>query len=108
MLDLVRQGALAIFNALAPLGSGAGSLADGILTITAGIGDFLVGINEAAKQGEFFGMVAQTVASALEFVVSGIERLTGFLADAFAAPAWNPSRRFWDASRPALGRSSTR
>lgn len=86
VLDLVRQGALAIFNALAPLGSGAGSLADGILTITAGIGDFLVGINEAAKQGEFFGTVAQTVASALEFVVSGIERLTGFLADAFAAP----------------------
>ena len=101
MLDLVRQGALAIFNALAPLGSGAGSLADGILTITAGIGDFLVGINEAAKQGEFFGMVAQTVASALEFVVSGIERLTGFLADAFAAPGL-------ESFQALLGRIQTR
>ena len=101
VLDLVRQGALAIFNALAPLGSGAGSLADGILTITAGIGDFLVGINEAAKQGEFFGMVAQTVASALEFVVSGIERLTGFLADAFAAPGL-------EAFQALLGRIQTR
>ena len=101
MLDLVRQGALAIFNALAPLGSGAGSLADGILTITAGIGDFLVGINEAAKQGEFFGTVAQTVASALEFVVSGIERLTGFLADAFAAPGL-------ESFQALLGRIQTR
>lgn len=101
VLDLVRQGALAIFNALAPLGSGAGSLADGILTITAGIGDFLVGINEAAKQGEFFGTVAQTVASALEFVVSGIERLTGFLADAFAAPGL-------EAFQALLGRIQTR
>lgn len=101
VLDLVRQGALAIFNALAPLGSGAGSLADGILTITAGIGDFLVGINEAAKQGEFFGMVAQTVASALEFVVSGIERLTGFLADAFAAPGL-------ESFQTLLGRIQTR
>lgn len=96
VLDLVRQGALAIFNALAPLGSG-----DGILTITAGIGDFLVGINEAAKQGEFFGMVAQTVASALEFVVSGIERLTGFLADAFAAPGL-------ESFQALLGRIQTR
>ena len=101
VLDLVRQGALAIFNALAPLGSGAGSLADGILTITAGIGDFLVGINEAAKQGEFFGTVAQTVASALEFVVSGIERLTGFLADAFAAPGL-------ESFQALLGRIQTR
>lgn len=101
VLDLVRQGALAIFNALAPLGSGAGSLADGILTITAGIGDFLVGINEAAKQGEFFGMVAQTVASALEFVVSGIERLIGFLADAFAAPGL-------ESFQALLGRIQTR
>lgn len=101
VLDLVRQGALAIFNALAPLGSGAGSLADGILTITAGIGDFLVGINEAAKQGEFFGTVAQMVASALEFVVSGIERLTGFLADAFAAPGL-------ESFQALLGRIQTR
>lgn len=101
VLDLVRQGALAIFNALAPLGSGAGSLADGILTITAGIGDFLVGINEAAKQGEFFGTVAQTVASALEFVASGIERLTGFLADAFAAPGL-------ESFQALLGRIQTR
>ena len=101
VLDLVRQGALAIFNALAPLGSGAGSLADGVLTITAGIGDFLVGINEAAKQGEFFGTVAQTVASALEFVVSGIERLTGFLADAFAAPGL-------ESFQALLGRIQTR
>ena len=101
VLDLVRQGALAIFNALAPLGSGAGSLADGILTITAGIGDFLVGINEAAKQGEFFGTVAQTVASALEFVVSEIERLTGFLADAFAAPGL-------ESFQALLGRIQTR
>lgn len=103
VLDLVRQGALAIFNALAPLGSGAGSLADGILTITAGIGDFLVGINEAAKQGEFFGTVAQTVASALEFVVSGIERLTGFLADAFAAPGLESFQALLGRIQPHIG-----
>ena len=46
-------------------------------------------------------MVAQTVASALEFVVSGIERLTGFLADAFAAPGL-------ESFQALLGRIQTR
>ena len=45
--------------------------------------------------------MAQTVASALEFVVSGIERLTGFLADAFAAPGL-------ESFQALLGRIQTR
>ena len=101
ILDLVRQGVAAVFDAFAPLRSGMGFFVDRFLTVTATIGDFLTGINEAAKQGEFFGMVAQTVASALEFVVSGIERLTGFLADAFAAPGL-------ESFQALLGRIQTR
>lgn len=101
MLDLGRQAIMAVVNAVMPMAGGIGSLADGLLTVTAAIGDFLTGINDAAKKGKVFSKVAQTVASALEFVVSGIERLTGFLADAFAAPGL-------ESFQALLGRIQTR
>ena len=52
--------------------------------------------------------MAQTVASALEFVVSGIERLTGFLADAFAAPGLESFQALLGRIQTRIGRSSTR
>ena len=54
ILDLVRQGVAAVFDAFAPLRSGMGFFVDRFLTVTATIGDFLTGINDAAKKGEVF------------------------------------------------------
>ena len=101
ILDLVRQGVAAVFDAFAPLRSGMGFFVDRFLTVTATIGDFLTGINDAAKKGEVFSKVAQGIADALDFVVSGIQTFIGFLADAFAAPGL-------ESFQALLGRIQTR
>lgn len=101
ILDLVRQGVAAVFDAFAPLRSGMGFFVDRFLTVTATIGDFLTGINDAAKKGEVFSKVAQGIADALGFVVSGIQTFIGFLDDVFAIPGF-------EAFQALLGRIQTR
>lgn len=101
MLDLGRQAIMAVVNAVMPMAGGIGSLADGLLTATAAIGDFLTGINDAAKKGEVFSKVAQGIADALGFVVSGIQTFIGFLDDVFAIPGF-------EAFQALLGRIQTR
>lgn len=101
ILDLVRQGVAAVFDAFAPLRSGMGFFVDRFLTVTATIGDFLTGINDAAKKGEVFSKVAQGIADALDFVVSGIQTFIGFLDDVFAIPGF-------EAFQALLGRIQTR
>lgn len=101
MLDLGRQAIMAVVNAVMPMAGGIGSLADGLLTVTAAMGDFLTGINDAAKKGEVFSKVAQGIADALGFVVSGIQTFIGFLGDAFALPGF-------EAFQALLGRIQTR
>lgn len=101
MLDLGRQAIMAVVNAVMPMAGGIGSLADGLLTVTAAIGDFLTGINDAAKKGEVFSKVAQGIADALGFVVSGIQTFIGFLGDVFAIPGF-------EAFQALLGRIQTR
>lgn len=101
MLDLGRQAIMAVVNAVMPMAGGIGSLADGFLTATAAIGDFLTGINDAAKKGEVFSKVAQGIADALGFVVSGIQTFIGFLGDVFAIPGF-------EAFQALLGRIQTR
>lgn len=86
VLDLGRQAIMAVVNAIMPMAGGVGSLADGILTVTATIGDFLTGINDAAKRGEVFNKVAQGISDVLGFVVSGIQNFIGVLGDVFAVP----------------------
>ena len=86
VLDLVRQGAVAVFNAFAPLRTGAGFFADRLLTVTATIGDFLTGINEAAKEGEVFSRVSEGIANVLNFVVSAFRNFIGVLDSVFAVP----------------------
>ena len=101
MLDLGRQAIMAVVNAVMPMAGGIGSLADGLLTVTATIGDFLTGINDAAKKGEVFSKVAQGIADALGFVISGIQTFIGFLGDVFAIPGF-------EAFQALLGRIQTR
>ena len=98
MQDLGRQAIMAV---VMPMAGGIGSLADGLLTVTAAIGDFLTGINDAAKKGKVFSKVAQGIADALGFVVSGIQTFIGFLGDVFAIPGF-------EAFQALLGRIQTR
>lgn len=101
ILDLIRQGAVAVFDAFAPLRSGAGFFLDKFLTVTATIGDFHTSINEAVKNGEIFSKVSQGIANVLGFVVSGIQDFIGILDDVFVVPGF-------ESFQALLGRIQTR
>lgn len=101
ILDLGRQALMAALSIVTPMAGGMGSLADGILTVTATIGDFLTGINDAAKKGEVFNKVAQGISTVLEFVVSGIQSVVEVLGNVFAVPGL-------EALQDLLGRLQTR
>ena len=101
ILDLGRQALMAALSIVTPMAGGMGSLADGILTVTATIGDFLTGINDAAKKGEVFNKVAQGISTVLEFVVSGIQSVVEVLGNVFAVPGL-------EALQELLGRLQTR
>ena len=101
ILDLGRQALMAALSIVTPMAGGMGSLADGILTVTATIGDFLIGINNAAKKGEVFNKVAQGISTVLEFVVSGIQSVVEVLGNVFAVPGL-------EALQELLGRLQTR
>lgn len=101
ILDLGRQAFMAVLGIVTPMAGGMGSLADGILTVTATIGDFLTSINNAAKEGEVFNKVAQGISTVLEFVVSGIQSVVEVLGNVFAVPGL-------EALQELLGRLQTR
>lgn len=86
ILDLVRQGVMAVVNAVLPMAGGVGSLADAILTVTAVIGDFLTGLNRAAKEGEVFQRISQGISTVLGWVSSALQALAGLLSGVFKAP----------------------
>lgn len=65
---------------------GLGTLSDGILSVTATIGDWLVGVDEAAKKGDVFNRVCQTIAGIIGTVVSKIRDFINVLKDTFAVP----------------------
>lgn len=86
ILDLIKQGFSAVFNVISPLLGGLGTLGDGILSVTATIGDWLVGVDEAAKKGDVFNRVCQTIAGIIGTVVSKIRDFINVLKDTFAVP----------------------
>ena len=86
ILDLVRQGIMAVVNAILPMSGGVSSLLDGILTVTAAIGDFLTGINKAAKEGRVFQHISEGIATVLGFVSSAIQGFFGLLSKVFSFP----------------------
>lgn len=86
MLSLLRQGFTAILKALSPLVGGASSLADAILSVTATIGDFWVGLHKAAEEGQVFQHISEDIATVLGFVSSAIQGFFGLLSKTFSFP----------------------
>ncbi len=86
MLDLLHQGFMAVLKALSPLVGGARSLADAILSVTATIGDFWVGLHKAAEEGQVFQHISEGIATVLGFVSSAIQGFFGLLSKVFSFP----------------------
>ena len=96
VLDLVRQGIMAVVNAILPMSGGVSSLLDGILTVTAAIGDFLTGINKAAKEGRVFQHISEGIATVLGFVSSAIQGFFGLLSKTFSFPGSEDPPKYSD------------
>ena len=77
---------MAVVNVILPMSGGVSSLLDGILTVTAAIGDFLTGINKAAKEGRVFQHISEGIATVLGFVSSAIQGFFGLLSKTFSFP----------------------
>ena len=61
ILDIVKQAFSAIFNAIIPLFGGLDDLGGGILTVTGGIGEWLVCLDEFIKKNDIFNKAIQGV-----------------------------------------------
>ena len=57
VLDIGKQAFIALFNAIKPAFGITGDLSDGILGVTARLGDWLVKLNEAIRASDFFNNV---------------------------------------------------
>lgn len=79
VLDIAKQAFSAVFDAVKPLFDGFGNLASGILDGAASLGDWLVGLDEAIKESDFFGSVVQKISGFVGQVSSKVKEFLSSL-----------------------------
>ena len=88
--DILKQGIGAVINLLFPGVKAAGSFADGILGITARIGDWIVALDESIKKNEFFTKAVDKIRDVVEIVTGKIKDfikvIQDFVSTHFKAP----------------------
>lgn len=77
--EIVKQVVKTIFGLFGEVGKGAG----GFLKVTASIGDFLVGLHKAIKEGDGLKKFFQGIGTVLAIPIKLIQKLAGFLGDLF-------------------------
>lgn len=75
VLDIINQAFSAIFTAIKPLFGGFGTLGDGILDFTGGIGDAIVAFDEFIKTSRAFQKVSEAIAKVLNKIISAFRVL---------------------------------
>lgn len=78
-LDLIKKGLMSV---LGPIGNfvgsnGLGGLATSILDVLASVGDFVIGLDEAADKGKFFETVSSTLATGLNGLKTVLDNIGG-------------------------------
>ena len=88
ILDIIKQAFVAVWNVVKPLFGGVGKLGDGILSVTASWGDWLVQLNNTIKKTDIFNKVLQNLVGYLKtgvakikaFLVPVVEAVKGFVS----------------------------
>ena len=75
VLDIINQAFSAIFTAIKPLFGGFGTLGDGILGFTGGIGNAIVAFDEFIKTSGAFQKVGEAIAKLLNKIISAFRVL---------------------------------
>lgn len=86
ILDIVKQAFSAVFKAIAPLFGGLDDLGGGILTVTGGIGDWLVKLDEFIKQNDIFGKAIQEVIDFVKKLADAFKEFAKEVKDKFNLP----------------------
>lgn len=84
VIDIVRQVFVGVINVIGDLLDPVGSLGGGILSITATIGDLLVGLNNFIKRSNIISGSFQAIGKVVGWVVEKIGELISFIADGFS------------------------
>ena len=79
IFDIGKKGLTAVFKPLLEFATGSkmSSIGDGILNITASIGDFFTKLNESSSVGNAFKNVAEGISKALNFMGDAISSVLG-------------------------------
>lgn len=75
ILDIVKQAFSAIFTAIKPLFSGFGTLGDGVLGFTGGIGNAIVAFDEFIKTSGAFQKVGEGIATVIQTIMTALSTL---------------------------------
>lgn len=78
VLSIIKEAISAVISAIIPLFSGLDNLGGGFLSVTAAIGDWIYGLDQAIKQSDIFNAVLQPISK----VIVGIATAIGDLASA--------------------------
>lgn len=83
ILDIVKQAFSAIFTAIKPLFGGFGTLEDGILGFTGGIGDAIVAFDEFIKTSGAFQKVGEGIATVIQTIMTALSTLKNKIKEKF-------------------------
>lgn len=86
ILDIVGQAFFAVFKAIVPLFRGLDDLGGGILTVTGGIGDWLVKLDEVIKKNDIFGKTIQGVIDFVKDLAAAFKEFAKEVKDKFNLP----------------------
>ena len=85
LLDIVKMALTAVISVIGSLVRTLFPVTDSFLTVTGGVGDFIVAIRDALKSSDAFGVVMQNIGKVLKPVAEGIVMFTDLIANAFKA-----------------------
>ena len=86
VLDIVKQAFSAVFNAIVPLFGGLDDLGGGILTVTGGIGEWLVALDEFIKKNDIFNKAIQGVIGFVGKAAGAFKDFAAEIKDRFNLP----------------------
>lgn len=84
LFDIGLQGVKALVGGFADLIGYVAPAGDGILGFTVGIGDFIVGIDEAIKSSDAFNKAIEGIGNFLKPIADGVKTFVKTIADAFS------------------------
>ena len=83
ILNIVKQAFSAIFTAIRPLFGGFGTLGDGILGFTGGIGNAIVAFDEFIKTSGAFQKVGEGIATVIQTIMTALSTLKNKIKEKF-------------------------